>query len=108
MKIDEAVTWKSRLLFRISTDPTASARTLRAVIEQHGPIGNADRPGEAMCCGAYYPPGATGRDMHDGRTCMDGTVDDGPAPYPCATSQTIALELGVPLPEVRTYDALTD
>jgi hypothetical protein len=84
----EAFTFKSRLLFRISTDPTASARTLRAVIEQHGPTTDEDT-GRAVCPDCLAGPGI-------------------PVSYPCATKQVIAMELGVPLPEVRAYDALTD
>jgi hypothetical protein len=101
MNLETACTFQSRLLFRISHEPTASARTLRTVIQQHGPVEHPDRPGEAMCAGAFYP--GPERGLRDGRTCMDGTVDDGPAPYPCATQQTIALELGVPLPAEPTY-----
>jgi hypothetical protein len=88
MNITDAATWKSRLLFRISTDPTASARTLRAVIELHGPEQNPDRV-DAQCRVCTGGPGIT-------------------VQYPCATPQVVARELGVPLPEPTGYEALTD
>jgi hypothetical protein len=84
----EAFTWKSRLLFRISTDPTASARALRAVIEQHKPD-QIPESSHVVCADCLAGPGI-------------------PVSYPCATKQVIAMELGVPLPEPRAYDALTD
>lgn len=91
MNLQAARTWQSRLLHRVETDPTRSAAALRAVIRAHGP---------------------TDPDPLDGVTgaiCPECLAGPGIAvAYPCATTQTIALELGVPLPEAPAYEGLLD
>lgn len=88
MKIDDARTFQSRLLFRISHEPTQSARTLRAVIRGHRPDSH-DPDSDVICM-----------------ECNTGTGQA--APYPCATMQTVALELQVPIPDDPTYRSLID
>lgn len=90
MNIDAAHTLKSRLLFRISHEPTQSARTLRAVIEQHSP--DADPPPDEhdVTCRVCHTP--------RGRSTL----------YPCPTVGLVALELSVPIPDDPTYRSLID
>ena len=87
MKLETALTFQSRLLFRISHEPTQSARALRAVIRLHAPEEDA------------YTAGHVGHLREDADYC---------AAWPCETLKTIALELGVPLPEEPAYGALVD
>jgi hypothetical protein len=81
VKLAVAWTFQKRMTGRTETDPTRSAATLRAVIHQHSP---ADVSGRVECaCQAAVP-------------------------YPCPTTELIALELGVPLPTTPTYEEMVD